>query len=303
MDGIINVNKPSGPTSFAIVAQIRRLTKERRVGHGGTLDPMATGVLPVFLGRATSLVEYLQEYHKTYLADIILGVATDTYDAHGRVMATIDASGILLPDVESALDAFRGNIDQIPPAFSAVKHEGQRLYELARQGQFFKTDPRPVTIYRLTIVNFRPPLLTLDIECSKGTYIRSLASDLGQKLGIGAHLGGLVRTSYGPFNINDTVDLTRMTEAAASGAIAKFIQPPDTVLSSWSAVILTEEQERIVGFGRQLAIEAGDVQRLRAYGRDGRLFALLKLDHETGAWQPDKVFGITANYLQCDKIS
>jgi len=291
MDGIINVNKPSGPTSFAIVAQARRLTREKRVGHGGTLDPMAVGVLPLFLGRATCLVEYLQEHHKTYRAGITLGVATDTYDAEGRVVAKADVSGITPSAVIAALTSFQGEINQVPPIFSAIKRDGQRLYELARQGISYEAEPRRVIIYRLEIEYFRSPLLTISVECGKGTYIRSLANDLGQILGVGAHLTSLERTSYGPFNISNAVGIEQLKDAATNGTIAGLVQPPDSVLMSWPAVTLTAAQEQSVGFGQQLALEAGETQRLRAYGREGYLFALLKLDQDTGAWQPGKVFG------------
>ncbi len=295
MDGIINVNKPSGPTSFAIVAHIKRLIGEKRIGHGGTLDPLASGVLPLFLGRATRLVEYLHEYPKTYLADIILGIATDTFDVEGQVVATTDASEVAQEEVSAALAHFRGVITQTPPSYSALKRNGRPLYELARQGLMPEASPRQTTIYRLEIVAFQPPLLTLNIECGKGTYIRSLANDLGRELGVGAHLTSLVRTSYGPFYINDAVDSHRLAEAAAQNTISSFVQPLDAVLAPWPAVTLTEAQEQAVRFGQQLSIEAREAHRLRAYGKDGRLLALLMLDSETGAWQPSKVLSNLAN--------
>jgi len=290
MDGILNINKPPGPTSFAIVAQLRRLIKEKRIGHGGTLDPLASGVLPLFLGRATRLVEYLHEYPKTYLANITLGIATDTYDAEGRVVATVDVARITREAIIQALSQFEGVITQTPPSYSAIKRHGQPLYALARKGLVLEANPRQVTISRLAIVDFQPPLLTLEIECGTGTYIRSLANDLGRELGVGAHLANLVRTSYGPFCINDAVSPSQMAVAAEQGKVSAFMQPPDVVLASWLAVTLTEEQEKIIGFGQQLSIEAGEAKRLRAYGHDGRLIALLVLDDMAGAWKPSKVF-------------
>lgn len=290
MDGIININKPSGPTSFAVVAQLRRLVGEGRVGHGGTLDPLASGVLPLFLGRATRLVEYLQEHRKTYRAGIALGVATDTYDAQGRVVATADASGVTRSSIAEALSCFLGAITQTPPVFSAIKRGGRPMYELARQGLASEVDSRQVNIYRLEVIDFCHSLLTIDVECSKGTYIRSLANDLGEKLGIGAHLASLVRTAYGPFNINDAVSLEHLTEMAAGGAVSALVQPMDSVLTLWPMTALTEEQEQDVICGRKLTIEAGETKRLRAYGPDGHLLALLSLDSESGAWQPNKVF-------------
>ena len=291
MDGIVNVNKPSGPTSFAVVAQLRRLLKERRVGHGGTLDPLASGVLPIFLGKATRLVEYLQEYPKTYRAGIVLGVTTDTYDAQGRVISTADPGDITISTVLAALEHFRGTITQIPPAFSALKRDGQPLYELARQGLVPEVAPRQVFVYRLELINFHSNLVTLEVECSKGTYIRSLANDLGRMLGVGAHLGSLVRTAYGPFDINNAISLEGLTEAGAMGTVCTFVHPLDAVLTSWPMVVLTEEQSEAVRCGRQLALEVGELRRLRAYGTDNRLIALLAPDDETGAWRSIKVFG------------
>ena len=294
MDGIINVNKPSGYTSFSVVAHIKRLTGEKRVGHGGTLDPLARGVLPLFLGQATRLIEYLQEYPKTYLAGIVLGVATDTYDAEGRVVTVADASDITPQAVAEVLSSLQGTITQVPPAYSALKRDGRPLYALARQGLALQAEARPVTIYRLEMVGFQPQMLMLDIECSKGTYIRSLAHDLGGKLGVGAHLASLVRTSYGPFDIKDAVGLEQLMLAAQAGAVSAFLHPLDAVLTLWPAVTLTEAQEQAVRFGQQLTMDARGEVRLRAYGLDGQLLALLSLDSETGAWQPSKVFNTPA---------
>lgn len=292
MDGIVNVNKPSGPTSFAIVAQLKHLTKEKRIGHGGTLDPLASGVLPLFLGRATRLVEYLQEHPKTYLAGIILGVATDTYDAQGQITAVSDAIGVAPSSVAAALGHFRGSVTQTPPAYSALKRNGRPLYELARQGLDPKAEPRQIMVYRLEAVDFQPPLLTLEIECSTGTYIRSLANDLGQRLGVGAHLASLVRTAYGPFNINKAVGLEQISGAVADGTVSALIQPLDTVLGLWPRVMLTDEQEQSIRCGRQLVLDTGGTTRLCAYRGDGKFLALLSLDSETGAWQPGKVFSV-----------
>jgi tRNA pseudouridine55 synthase len=179
MDGILNIHKPSGPTSFSMVARVRRITRESKAGHGGTLDPLASGVLPVFLGQATRLAEYLMDYPKSYRAEIELGVSTDSYDAEGNVTGTADVSRITQDDVARVLESFKGDIRQTPPMYSALKHEGQPLYKLARQGKSVEIDSRPASIYRLEIVSCHSPFITLDVECSKGTYIRALAHDLG----------------------------------------------------------------------------------------------------------------------------
>jgi tRNA pseudouridine55 synthase len=290
MDGILSVNKASGPTSFAIVARLRQLSGERRIGHGGTLDPLASGMLPLFLGRATRLVEYLHEYPKTYRAGIELGITTDTYDAEGQITSQADASRVTLAMIEAALPSFVGDIDQRPPAFSAIKKDGQPLYKLARQGLAPEVESRRVTVHHLEMVAYQPPLLILDVECSKGTYIRSLAHDLGQKLGVGAHLKTLCRTSYGPFDIRDAVSMERVEEAAAGGTLASLLLPMDTALASWPSMALSEEQAKAVTDGKAVAIETGAGERLRAYGPDGRFTALLFLDAETGLWRPQKVF-------------
>ena len=172
MDGILNVNKPPGMTSFDVVSIIKRLTREKRVGHAGTLDPMASGVLPVCLGRGTRVVEFLMDAHKVYRAQIELGMATDTYDAAGKVTRREDPSSIGRSRLEAALDSFRGRIRQIPPMYSALKHQGQRLYQLARAGVTVSRKSRRAVVYRLELIAFEPPLVTLEVECGKGTYIR-----------------------------------------------------------------------------------------------------------------------------------
>ena len=205
--GLLNVDKPPGWTSFDVVAFVRKQTGVRRVGHAGTLDPAATGVLPVCLGQATRVVEYLVDATKTYVATVRLGRVTDTYDADGAVQSEADASGVSREAVEAALDRFRGLIEQRPPPFSALKRDGVPLYKLARAGQAAEAAPRRVTIYRLDITKYEPPLLSLEIECGKGTYVRSLAHDLGASLGVGGSLASLVRTRVGPFALADAIDI------------------------------------------------------------------------------------------------
>ena len=204
VNGILNVNKPGECTSFSIVAKIRRITGEKRVGHAGTLDPAATGVLPICLGQATRITEYLHAFSKQYVADIELGVSTDTFDGQGRVISCKDASSVTPSLLQQALDSFRGTIDQVPPVYSAIKIKGRQAYSLAREGIKISLHPRQVRIERMELLAFEPPYLKLSILCSKGTYVRSLANDLGEKLGCGAYLKGLTRTAYGPFTIHDS---------------------------------------------------------------------------------------------------
>ncbi|MFC2059094.1 tRNA pseudouridine(55) synthase TruB [Chloroflexota bacterium] len=293
IDGILNINKPKGKTSFDIVALVRRLSGERKVGHAGTLDPDATGVLPVCLGQGTRVVEFLTKAKKCYLAELQLGISTDTYDASGKITQRDDSSKLTREQVEEAISAFTGFIDQIPPMYSAVKHQGKPLYRLARAGVEVPRKARRVEVSRLEITNWQPPLLTLEIECSKGTYIRSLAHDLGQKLGCGAHIKDLVRLKSGPFHISDGIDITDLADAFREGYWTELIHPIDLALLHLTAVTIDEEDERAVTNGRALALaeEASVEGKLcRAYSRDGRLLALLRYCTETENWRPEKVF-------------
>ncbi len=292
MDGILNINKPDGITSYRMVALVKRLSGERRVGHAGTLDPMATGVLPVCLGQATRIVQFLAEESKTYRAGIVLGVTTDTYDASGKVVGREDPSGIRREQVEAALASFRGVIQQRPPMYSAVRHQGRKLYQLARAGITVERKSRPATIYHLDIIDFQPPLVTIDVECSKGTYIRSLAHDLGQSLGCGASLKSLVRLSYGPFDIENAVNLPQLEDAFHRGDWERFLHPMDFVLSAWPAAAVDEATEQAIrnGVPITLPLEASGGNRCRAYTADGHFLGVLRFILEKGLWHPEKVF-------------
>ena len=301
MDGILNINKPRGKTSFGVVAVVRRLSGERRVGHTGTLDPEATGVLPVCLGKATRIVEFLVSTTKTYRAEVELGVATDTYDATGRIIQCGDISGIDRQQVEVALGAFRGEILQIPPMYSAVKHNGRPLYELARAGRTVERTGRPIEIHSLELVDWRPPLVIIEVVCGKGTYIRSLAHDLGQSLGCGAMLRELVRLRCGLFSIEDSVSLPELEDAFRYGHWQKYLYATDSVLAHWKAVTVGDETAQAIRNGQSVEVTieatAGDdspasspESHCRAYTSDGSLLALMHFEPELGRWQPDKVF-------------
>lgn len=205
MNGVVVVDKPRGLTSFDVVARTRRALHERRVGHAGTLDPMATGVLPVCVGEATKLVPFLMGGDKEYDAEALLGVTTDTLDAEGRVLVEKDAAAVTRADVEAALVGLRGQIWQRPPMHSALKVNGQRLYDLARQGVEVERQARPIVVHELELTGWAPPRLSLHIRCGKGTYVRSLIDDLGQALGVGAHMTALRRTRVGAFTLASAV--------------------------------------------------------------------------------------------------
>ena len=302
MDGILNVNKPRGKTSFGVVALIRRLSGERRTGHAGTLDPAATGVLPVCLGQATRVVEFLMDCTKTYRAEIELGVTTDTYDVEGTVIERGDSSGIDREQVEAALDSFRGQILQTPPMYSALKHQGRPLYELAREGITVERRQRQVEVHHLEATAWQPPVVTVEVVCSKGTYIRSLAHDLGQALGCGATLRDLIRLRCGSFRVEDAILLPELEDAFRNGYWEQFIQPMDTVLSGWMAMAVGEETAQAIRHGRAVELESdagGDPEapgdtagmtRCRVYAPGGRLLSLMRLNPDTRQWQPVKVF-------------
>lgn len=298
MDGILNINKPPGKTSYRVVAAVKHLSGERRVGHAGTLDPDATGVLPVCLGRGTRIIEFLVDTTKTYRAQIELGKATDTYDSSGRITRQGDPSGIDYAILERALEAFRGTIRQTPPMYSAIKHKGQPLYKLARAGIEVERKSRTVKIHRLELISWKPPLATVEIECSKGTYIRSLAHDLGQSLGCGAHLNGLVRTLCGIFDIKDAISMSQLEEAFRHGYWEHFLYPIDIVLQDLNAIVVDDTAEEAMRKGSPLALEQSDNQNsdsnsrqryCRAYSRDGRFLGILQHVPDKGIWQPKKV--------------
>jgi tRNA pseudouridine55 synthase len=298
VSGILNVNKPPGMTSFAVVSLVRKLTGVRRVGHAGTLDPIADGVLPICLGQATRVVEYIVGAPKAYRALIHLGAATDTYDIEGTVTATGDASAVSRQDVERELGRFAGDIPQLPPMYSALKHKGKPLYRYARAGKTVPREERLVTIYRLDLLRFEPPLVEVEMEVGRGAYVRTLAHDLGERLGCQAHLQGLTRLRSGPFTVETAVGLDQLREAAEAGNWEDLLYPADRVLESWHAAILGEEHSREALQGRLLSLAPLRPELLsleaktpcRAYSDDGLFLAILRYQG-AGNWRPEKVFG------------
>ncbi|MBI2288137.1 MAG: tRNA pseudouridine(55) synthase TruB [Chloroflexi bacterium] len=296
MDGILNINKPQGKTSFSIVAMVRRLTGERHVGHAGTLDPAASGVLPVCLGQGTRVVEFLMDSTKTYRAEIELGVTTDTDDADGMVIQRDDPSGVNRDRLESVLGSFRGLVEQTPPMYSAVKYQGKPLYKLARAGVTIERKSRLVKIDDLKLVEWQPPVATIEVVCGKGTYIRALAHDIGQALGCGAYLKSLIRLRCGLFDIRDAVSLPQLEDAVRYGYWQRFIYPIDSVLLPWAAMVVSDEAERNIRNGRPLVFETEDEgtrypeNRCRAYAIDGRFLGVLRFTPGEDRWRPEKVF-------------
>ncbi|HXG41780.1 MAG TPA: tRNA pseudouridine(55) synthase TruB [Dehalococcoidia bacterium] len=289
VNGVLNVGKPRGPTSFQVVRHVRRLTGERRVGHGGTLDPLAEGVLPVLLGSATRLSRYLLDLPKTYRVEGRLGQATETYDAEGAVTLEGDFSGITLSGLRQALTAFEGAIQQVPPPYSAVKVGGRPAYARARAGEAPRLKPRTVHIYRLALLDYRPPIFVLEVECSRGTYVRSLVHDLGLRLGCGAHVVRLVRLRVGPFGLEEAVPLERLAQEWRERLLR-----PDAALAHLPAVGLDEAQAQAVRHGRPLFLPSApaQAQRLRAHDAAGHLLAVLRKDATSGLWRPETVLAL-----------
>lgn len=298
MDGILNINKPTGMTSHDVVAKVRKLLKQRRVGHAGTLDPAASGVLPICIGHATRVAEYLSESGKAYRATIIFGAVTDTYDSEGTIVRTASTENLTCATIEAMLPAMLGQQMQVPPRFSAIKLQGQPAYKRARAGEEVALEARPITIYQLAIINWQPsnlPTLTLAIECSKGTYIRSLAYDLGEKLGCGAYLGALVRTRSGPFTLAESITLEQLAQAAEQGTIEQHLYPADKALEQYPMLVLDEAATERVRHGNAFRVEEKldniYEQRLaRVYDDTGRFVAIAEWDEEREMWQPIKVF-------------
>jgi tRNA pseudouridine55 synthase len=277
-------------TSHDLVDRVRELTGIRRVGHAGTLDPMASGVLLLCIGQATRIVEYLMGGPKVYRARVRLGVSTDTYDADGRVVAEAPVT-VERSHVETALARFRGPILQMPPMYSALKHHGTPLHRLARRGLEVERSPRQVEIYGLELSAWEPPYCTLEVTCSGGTYVRSLAHDLGQLLGCGAHLVGLTRLASGDFRLEEAVTPEEFAQAAAENRWQALLYPLDAALRQFPSLHLDAEAARKLCAGLPLSLPAfGEVGMARAYGPDASFLALVRYDVAAGVWRPHKVF-------------
>lgn len=299
LNGIICVNKPEGFTSFDVIAKMRGILRLKRLGHAGTLDPMATGVLPVFAGRATKACDIIPDRDKTYEAGFRLGVTTDTQDSSGTVTAQRPAEGVSAEKIEEVLGSFRGDIMQIPPMYSAVMINGQRLYDLARQGKTVEREARPVTIYSLELLEYdcEKQEGRLSVSCSKGTYIRTLINDIGESLGCGGIMTSLVRTKACGFELKDCVTLEDLQQLAEEGVSAeKYLLPIEKVFGMYKAVKFNPHQEKLYRNGVKLDLdrvhakpsENGEV--FRAYGADGCFIGLAQADTEAREFSVYKNF-------------
>lgn len=288
MNGIIIINKPKDYTSFDVVAVMRRLLGEKKIGHTGTLDPMATGVLPILAGRATKLQSFILEADKEYIATFQLGTTTDTLDITGKVLSSV-TSQVKSTNLEDVLASFRGKIKQIPPMYSAVQKNGVRLYDLARKGIKVEREAREVTINELRLLRFDEASQngTFFVNCSKGTYVRTLCADIGQKLGCGAVLTDLQRTKTCDFDIKNSITLDEARELAANGTLMEHILPCDVVLKQYKEVKLSEAQVNRFKNGGKLSLDRisnlGRLEKdefVRVYGRDDKFIGLGKTNPE-----------------------
>ena len=301
VNGFINLYKPVGITSMDVLRRIKRITgQKQKVGHGGTMDPLARGVLPVCFGQATRMMDYLVGGTKRYVMDVKLGESTTTYDSEGEVVSVRSAGGITRDNIESALEAFIGEIEQVPPMYSAVKVDGQRLYKLARAGIEVDRQARSVEIHGIRLTRVDLPTITLDVECGKGVYMRSLAHDLGEALGCGAHVTDLERRSCAGFLSEDGVTLEELEADAQSpaGWVGR-LHPVDWVVRDLKTVTVGPAAEKFIRNGQSVSlgrpeVNAGYLEQFRAYNSAGQFLALVRFDRSGNSWKPVKVFNSNA---------
>ena len=273
MNGIVIIDKPQGWTSQDVTARLRRVFNTKRIGHGGTLDPMATGVLPIFVGRATRGVEFFEHAEKTYETVLCLGLTTDTEDITGTVLTQCDAF-VTAAQLENVLQQFRGEILQVPPMYSALKVNGQKLCDLARKGKQVERKPRPITIHELTLLGMETEGIRLRVRCSKGTYIRTLCKDIGEALGCGGCMAALRRVSAGEYTIEESVPLEVLLESENPEA---YLRPVDTMFRNYPAVTLTQNQEKRCRNGNAFSVKMEN-GTYRAYSQSGEFLMLSKVE-------------------------
>ena len=274
MSGVLPVEKGAGVTSFQVVAHLRRVLRAAKVGHGGTLDPDATGVLPILLGEGTKLTPYLVDMDKEYVATIRLGVSTETQDLSGAVVATHPVPALDSGLVAHAVRPFVGPIRQVPPMYSALHHQGRRLYELAREGRTVDREPREVVVHAIEVLSLALPDVVLRVRCGKGTYIRTLAADLGKALGCGGALATLVRTRVGPFALEDSVRWPDVRDARQGSPLRGRVLPLDSALGSFPPLRFDARQARAFVHGQPVDAPAAPTGRARVYGPDAELLGI-----------------------------
>ena len=287
--GLLIVDKPVGPTSHQVVNIVRRGTGIRKVGHAGTLDPRASGVLVLCLGSATRLSEYLSVASKRYQAIVRFGVSTETYDAEGEIVVQT-GNAPSRQEIEEILPDFLGEINQVPPPYSAIKVKGSKAYELAREGKDVELEARTITIYDLQLSSYKAPDLALEIECSAGTYIRSLAHDLGTRLSTGAHLAALRRVKAGPFTIDDAIPFPKLEVGFMVDKWERYIIPARDAIPDFPIVEVSQEDLEHIKFGHRISAGPGSSGLARAINNEGKLIAILEAVEDGTLWHPRKVF-------------
>ncbi|MBS4031398.1 MAG: tRNA pseudouridine(55) synthase TruB [Clostridiales bacterium] len=288
MDGILNILKPPGMTSHDVVYRIRRLTKVKRTGHTGTLDPGAAGVLPVCVGKATRVAEYVLETDKNYRAELTLGTATDTEDAAGEVIKQSSVPVVSVSEARRVLAGFLGPGHQIPPMYSAVRKNGVKLYTLARRGESVEREPRAIHIYNIELVRLDAGKILFDVQCSRGTYIRTLCVEIAEKLGSCGHMSFLLRTAVGPFQLDQSYTLEELNGLEASGMLSSAFMPPDTALLHIQPVCLSAEDAVKISHGISVPVSEVGEGLARVYS-PGNIF-LAVAEVKSGVLKPVKVF-------------
>ncbi|MDG2948608.1 tRNA pseudouridine(55) synthase TruB [Bisgaard Taxon 10/6] len=272
--GVFLLDKPQGLSSNDVMQKVKRLFQANKAGHTGALDPLATGMLPICLGEATKFSQFLLDADKRYVVTAKLGERTDTSDAEGRIVASRPVN-VKTAEILTALSAFRGDLMQVPTMFSALKHQGKPLYEYARAGVTVERQARPITIFELKFIEYHAPFLTLEVHCSKGTYIRTLIDDLGERLGCGAHVSMLRRTAVSDYPSDKMLTLEALQQLAEAGDLRRLdalLLPPDSAVSKLPSLFLTERQTQAVGFGQRVRFDNAE----KIYGQV-RLFSAEKL--------------------------
>jgi len=287
--GVLVVDKPIGMTSHQVVQVIRNGTRIKRAGHTGTLDPRASGVLVVLIGPAVRLSEYVSAEDKRYQAIIKLGERTDTYDGEGTITGTSEVN-VTQQQFEEALQRFVGEIEQVPPPYSAIKVQGRHAYDRARAGEEVELEPRIIQVHSLELIEWNLPEVVVDVHCSSGTYVRSLAHDLGEVLGCGANLTGLRRTKSGRFTLKEAIPLRKLVESFESNSWYQYLIPAAESLSDWPSITLSNEEVDAVRHGHRVPRESQADQMVRAITEQGELVALMEYDSAAGEYQPKKVF-------------
>lgn len=297
IDGILPIDKPYGITSMDVVRQIKKVSGQKKVGHAGTLDPIATGVIPICIGQATRLTEFLIDSTKEYRGVFELGVETDTYDSFGKTSAVKSTSGITNKSINNILVNFLGRVQQVPPIYSALKQKGRRLYELARMGEDVIVESRFVEVFDIVLESYNEPFITVFVKCGKGFYMRSLAHDIGQALGVGANMKDLRRLRTGPFLLKNCYSLDDATKMLMDGTYSKVMYAPDSILEHLKAIVMDDQTIQLLRNGQAVSLKAGlpsgiDNELIKVYSSGGQFIALVKYKQSLKQWLPKKVFNL-----------